>query len=335
MFYELSKVVVFYASYLIVPALLYFGWLGFRAQGVMRALVVVGFFTFALAFYARFIEPQILTTRDHDVALDACYDQSGQVKMAVFSDTHLGLYKNAISMTRIAKRINKADPDFTLIAGDFVYFLSEDKFDDALGALKDIDKPVYAVLGNHDNGYPGKDVSSPLVKALSRNGVSVVDNKPHLLADEGYVVDLVGIADDWSRRQAMELLATQTYRPRFVLTHNPVSVVNFPKEGDVALTIGGHTHGGQVNLPYITCRFTLMCGSRRYGLSRSHDSYPIKNLVDTSPRRWAVDKSVKNHLIFTTSGTGMVGLPLRFRVPPVIDVLKVTWSACSSISTDI
>jgi predicted MPP superfamily phosphohydrolase len=41
-------------------------------------------------------------------------------------------------------------------------------------------------------------------------------------------------------------------------------------------------------------------------------------------------ENAKDALIFTTSGTGMVGLPMRFRTPPRIDVLNVSWRACEA-----
>lgn len=73
------------------------------------------------------------------------------------------------------------------------------------------------------------------------------------------------------------------------------------------LLVAGHTHGGQIQLPFITCWWTGLCGKNAaYGLREENDA-----------------------LVFTTSGTGMVGLPMRFRVPPRIDVLNVAYKSCA------
>ena len=78
------------------------------------------------------------------------------------------------------------------------------------------------------------------------------------------------------------------------------------REVDVDLFLAGHTHGGQIHLPGLTCRlFRRACRVARYDLVEEDGA-----------------------LLFVTSGTGMVGLPMRFLVPPRIDVLNVSWSAC-------
>ena len=84
-----------------------------------------------------------------------------------------------------------------------------------------------------------------------------------------------------------------------VLTHNPDSIYEFPKT-DVDLVIAGHTHGGQIRLPFIY-KYAIPC---KYDFDKGF--YYLRNMN-----------------IFVSPGLGMVGLPFRFLMPPEIDVLNV------------
>ncbi len=302
---EILKLAIYYASYLYFIAAPMALWLVLRRRGLAR-YAWAGFVTVTtLLAYARFVEPRILLTAEHEVVLNQCFERPGAVRIAVFSDTHNGLFSNAMPIARIAAAVNAARPDMVFMAGDYIYFLHPDRFIEAFAAFADIKAPIYAVLGNHDLGLPGPDLSAPLNKTLPALGVRLIDNQPLTLSDSGFAIELVGLSDQWAGRQKLSLLDAATANPRLVLTHNPATMHDFRPGMHADLLVGGHTHGGQIQLPVLTCLMTGVCGDIAYGLRE--------------------EKSVQ---VFTTSGTGMVGLPMRFRVPPRIDVLNVAWRSC-------
>lgn len=303
---EVLKLTIYYASYVYFIAAPLALWLIYKTRG-RRRFVLGGFFVIITCFaYARFVEPRILLTIAHDVPLSGCFSQSGAARIVVFSDTHNGLFGNAMPIDRIANRINSARADFVLIAGDFIYFLHPDRFEQTFEAFGLIEAPVFAVLGNHDLGLPGPDLSTPLRAALPQYGVRPIDDQALTLSNSKFAMDLVGLSDQWARDQKLSLLETPSEKPRLVLTHNPATVGDFEPGMTADLLIGGHTHGGQIQLPFLTCVVTGVCGDVAYGL-----------------------REASGVQIFTTSGTGMVGLPMRFAVPPKVDVLNVRYKRCA------
>ncbi len=300
---EFFKLAIFYGSYLSLPVAIFLVWVIRSCQGYIRLSAIILLFLTMLFVYARFIEPRILLTVHHRVNLEACYDSNGQIKVAVFSDTHNGLFAHAMPIHRIVKAIEKNSPDAILIPGDLTYFLHPERYQKTYAALSQIDAPVYAVLGNHDVGFPGPDMSESLIEFFPALGVKVIDN---LAATIPKGFELIGLSDSWQGRQKLELLFKKKEKPRIVLTHNPETIWELTK-GSFDLLIAGHTHGGQVNLPIITCKLAFIaCTVNRYGYK----------ILDEGP-------------VFVTSGTGMVGLPLRFRVPPVVDIVTIEYEACS------
>jgi len=303
---EYVKLAIFYASWLCFPLAAFLVWIIAKksAPGRIAAAILVAPLT--LLAYARFVEPLILLTVEHDASLARCFPEAGSARLAVFSDTHEGLFANAMPVSRIASKVNKAAPDAVFIAGDFVYFLAPDRYERTFSALRQIKAPVFAVLGNHDVGLPGPDVSARLTAALNAQGVRLLDNATASNDLNGAGVEIVGLSDLWQGRQNRKLLEARDDRPRLVLTHNPATILELRAPETVDILIAGHTHGGQVNIPFVTCALTAACRVARYGFAET-----------------------ERGLAFTTSGTGMVGLPLRFNAAPRIDVINLSWRACA------
>lgn len=324
---EWIKLAIYFASYAYFFAVPVLFWAIWKDRIAPRWLSLGSLIIISLLAYGRFVEPRILRAPEHAVQLDKCFEEEGAARVALFSDTHIGLFANVMPIDRISARINAAEPDVVLIAGDFVYFLDPERYESSFAALAKIKAPVYAVLGNHDLGLPGPDFSTDLNKALPVLNVHLIDDKPRDFRLPSGEMEFVGLSDDWAGEQALDLLERRGEVPRVVLTHNPASVLNFSEAMRADLLLGGHTHGGQINLPFITCWVTNMCGPRRYGLSRAVESYPhrIRPIEHTEQILPAANEDIQ---IFTTSGTGMVGLPMRFRTPPRIDLLNLTWRAC-------
>ncbi len=304
---EFIKLAIFYASWLYFPAAIYLGWAIARRGPATKIVAGLTLILISTLAYARFIEPRILLTVEHKAALARCFPEAGTARLAVFSDMHEGLFRNAVSISRIAARVNAANPDAAFIAGDFVYFLDPARHPETFAALETIKAPVFAVFGNHDIGLPGPDVGAPLGEALSRLGVTMLDDAITTATLNGAEIEIVGLSELWAKNQNRALLETRGDRPRLVLTHNPSTILELKPREAVDLLIAGHTHGGQINIPVLNCiLLKSMCRVTLYGFSEE-----------------------ERGLVFVTSGTGMVGLPMRFNRAPRIDVINLSWRACS------
>jgi predicted MPP superfamily phosphohydrolase len=303
---EFFKLAIFYASYLYFPAAAVLLYVVVKRSVPTRVVALLLLAPLTVLAYARFIEPRILLTAGHEATLARCFPEAGSARLAVFSDTHEGLFANAMPIRRIAAAINKAAPDAVFIAGDFVYFISPEHYADAFAALRTIDAPVFGVLGNHDVGLPGPDVGAQLAGSLKALNVHMLDNAMDTIQVNGAPVEIVGLSELWADGQDRSLLEHRGPAPRLILTHNPGTILELRPKEAVDLLLAGHTHGGQINIPGLTC--ALMpgaCRVTRYGLA------------DTARGQ-----------VFVTSGTGMVGLPMRFNAAPRIDVIELSWRTC-------
>lgn len=255
------------------------GW--FNRVAALVMLLVTG-----LYIDARFIEPVRITVQTTPLKLGV------PTRVAVISDLHMGLFKGPAYLSRVVDELNKLDVDAVLIAGDHNYKPTQ-SLDELLAPWKRCRHPVYSVPGNHDEEAPGPPLRQALRAALHRNGVRSVEYE-HVDMGSYY---LVGIGDHFAGRDGMgPLMATPTDKPRVLMFHNPQTVWRVPK-GSAALALAGHTHGGQIRLPYVTER---MLGRFIRGF---YANAPVP--------------------IFITSGLGESHLPLRWNMPPVIDVLDL------------
>lgn len=275
-------------------------WRGERPRVAAAALVPA-----LLAVYAYHVEPRLLTVREH--AVEVCGGGlPGTLRAGVVSDLHLGRFGNAVPADRIAARLSRLDLDLVLMPGDFTYHPKPEALPDLFAPLGALDVPLYAVLGNHDVGVPGPDLTDPLTEALEGVGVTVLYPGEAVFTSQGKYLRIAGLRDLYQVDREDLALGVPEPSPMatILLEHNP-DAARRGGLGPYALMVAGHTHGGQVYIPGVTCALTFACDTLRYGYLDS----PAGKL-------------------FVTSGTGMVGLPIRFAVPPRIDVLDLTITRC-------
>lgn len=219
-----------------------------------------------LTFYAAFIEPQIITVTTASIP----FPLEHPVKIAVISDLHVGPYKGAAFVTRLVNQINALMPDIVLLDGDFV--LSSDVTPEDLQALAPLKNlhPIsgtYAVLGNQDHGIfrsllpqnsPPPDRSTLIAEMLQSLGVTVLENGHATISLGTETLSIVGIDDPWAGKADIVSAFNNVlqHSPTILLAHNP-DVVLDPLASRAQLIISGHTHGGQVRLPWIGALATL------------------------------------------------------------------------------
>ena len=293
-------VAVFYFSYLVVFFLIYLIW---RFNELPRLAAVFLILACFLFLYARFIEPNIIKTKRYKIKLNRKI--SAPLRVAVWADPHLGLFTGSSFLKRVIKKVNKLKPDFILILGDFVWHLPENKIKDKFSCLKDLPVPALAILGNHDCGARGeKDVSGELERVLTDYGLKIIDNKIEEIKMKGQGIRIIGLSDIETRQPDYNLIKNISENGiNIVLTHNPDAVYEFPSY-DVDLVVCGHTHGGQVRI---------------YPFYKYAYRYIARLKYDFDKGR----RDFKGTKVFITTGVGLGGLPFRFSMPPVIDVLEI------------
>lgn len=263
---------------------------------VFYALLSIGFFVF---IYASCIEPFRLVVRQYAIETDKwAYDKP--LKIALIADVHaINPSMTEAHIDRIIDRLNHENPDLVLLLGDYVAthpFGLQLSPESGVAPYRKIRSScgTYAILGNHDlhgsSGWP---------EALASTGIPVLNNKSETFFCRGMGIRISGINDLWyGGADIKKALSGQDGAfPTILMMHNPDSFPEVPE--NVALSVAGHTHGGQILLPF-------------WG--------PVKAVV---PSDYGL-RYVYGHIhedgkdMIVSGGLGMTGLPLRFLRPPEI-----------------
>ena len=297
-FKSFVHLLAFYLSYLLFPLFffsLYAGWI--KIFSLHES--IFAFLMSSLLIYARFIEPHMIRINYVHYDLGKKKPLPKPVRVALIADLHIGLFSgHERQLKQIVHKINQQQPDFVVVAGDWTYE-PENKLAEELAVLKQIEAPVYSVNGNHDEQYPGPPIQQLLKDALEINNVMDIEGK--IVEFDGF--RLIGVGDLWAGKADMRYMPELPQdKPWLILSHNPDTVDMVPDLPTRPLMLSGHTHGGQVELPWLT-------------------SYVMKKVSILGHKRGLYHHD--NADVFVSVGTGMVGVPFRFRVPPTIDIIEL------------
>jgi len=265
-------------------------------------LVLLGI---ALGVDALFIEPARLVVNRQELRLPNWPTELSGMRVALVSDLHVGSPHWGLSRLHdLVLKVNSEEPDLILLGGDYlindVWFGEHVEAEPIAVELAQLRAPlgVFAVLGNHDWWNNG-----PKVRAtFEAHGVTVLDDEVRRLQFKGKSLCLLGVRDATQRQRSArkELELALPGMPLLVLMHEPDLFEDFDERA--TLTLAGHTHGGQVDLPLL---------GRRIVPSRFGPRYAAGHIVEGG-----------RHL-FVTTGVGTSIVPVRFRVPPEIALLTL------------
>ncbi len=239
-----------------------------------------------------------------------------RLTIAVVADLHAGGPNMGIARVRqVVDAANRLGCDLTVLLGDFFAthrFVTERVSPPEWSAeLARLHSPlgVYSILGNHDWWY---DIDGTRT-ALHRVGIPVMENDVVLLGAPGRKFWLAGLGDQIAYRLGHNrfrgvddlpgtLKKITTDDPVILLAHEPDIFPEVPAR--VALTLSGHTHGGQIRLPLIP----PFWAPSKYGARFAYGHIVEQN----------------RHLI-VSGGLGTSKVPLRLGMPP--EILRVTLGA--------
>lgn len=249
-----------------------------------------------LAAWAGWIEPRRLVERDVELELPHWPAAVSGVRAGVMSDLHAGVpHAGLDKIARAVEALNAREPDVHLLLGDYLdssQKLRRKLAPEAVAAeLAKLRSPLgtFAVIGNHDWRSSG----DRMWRALEAEGITVLEDR----AVKAGAFWIAGLGDMRHRMPNVvhALRGVPADEPVIVLSHDPDLFPRMPER--VALTLAGHTHGGQVAIPVV--RRPMM--PSHYG-----ERYARGHIVEHG-----------RHLL-VTSGVGTSGLPIRFLAPPEI-----------------
>ncbi|MCF6276781.1 MAG: metallophosphoesterase [Candidatus Magasanikbacteria bacterium] len=269
---------------------------------------------FALCIiYGSFIEPKLLTVNHKIIDIEGI---ENEIKIAFIADFQVGPYKQEAHLKKLIGKIEELNPDLVLIGGDQIMndgsSLSEFIL---LTPLRDLAKkyPTYAVHGNHEYGVGRNTIEEDWVwlPDLSENtkwyaqylGINYLTNDLEKINIKNENFYLFGGDSLLANKLDTEVLNERTEEiPTIALIHHPLAVKELANK-KVDLLLSGHTHGGQLRLPFIG---------------------PFGKIEAKIPIKWYQGFSkYKDVRMFITSGTGETGARSRFLNPPEIVLLTI------------
>ena len=225
----------------------------------------------ACGAWAVAVEPLWLQVHRVQVRLPGLPAGLEGVRLGLLADLHAGAWAPPELYRRAARILADSKVDAILLAGDVTSRGAGPGWERVLAPLSEVEAPLgrLAVLGGHDHDLDARSV----VEGLERLGFRVLRNEAVALGHGEEALWVVGLDDNSHAptRDDFEAACRRLPRgaPSVVLAHSPDAAWEADRRG-LGLVLSGHTHGGQVRLPFLGALMRVIALPRRFdqGLSR-------------------------------------------------------------------
>jgi hypothetical protein len=254
-----------------------------------------------LPSYPVFVERYIVLTNIYRVSVPNLPKAFSGFRIVQLSDLHYGFLVPLGLIRHVIARANRLGPDLIVCTGDYVHERnSAAQIDQVWPVLSQLTAPygVYSVLGNHDH-WADTARSDYWLKRTQQD----LRHKVVRIERKGQNLWLAGAGDMWEDHRKLDVMLSKIPDSgcRIVLAHNPDSAdTAFSKRID--LMISGHTHGGQVEIPFV-----------------GTPVLPVQNKNYSS----GLKRSPRGSKVFISKGIGWAIYPVRFNCFPEIAVLEL------------
>ncbi len=242
-------------------------------------------------------------TREFEVELSS--EGRDSIRVVQFSDVHLGPNYSLQQLEKLVERVNELEPDIIAFTGDLIdvpsAFEGRSEISDILGKLRSR-YGKYAVWGNHDYGGGGVRFYENI---MSESGFKLLKNQNSAIElDSGQKITIIGLDDAMLGHPDIEKAYTgvDDKGDKLLLLHDPDLVDNI-KADRFDLALAGHSHGGQVVVPFLGHLVTP----------------PLARIYTKGMYQLADD-----NYLYVNSGIGTTRITVRFLNPPELSVFDLT-----------
>jgi predicted MPP superfamily phosphohydrolase len=268
----------------------------------IRSVFFLILFFIIFYFYAGIVEPMLLMVKYENIYSNLIVNEN--IKIVQFSDVHISEFFDLEYLKKTVKKINDENPHIVVFTGDLIdeynKYKRKENINEIGKVLGEIHAPFgkYAVYGNHDYGGGAERVFR---KVMEDSGFKLLLNERVYLKE--YNISIIGMDDSIFGRFEKEVIASYLDENSFniILSHEP-DVAEYFFEHNLDLFISGHSHGGQINLPFINYNPPL---AKKY----VRGMYVIDNFRRTK--------------IYVNVGLGTSQIPMRFMAPPELTVFNL------------
>ena len=277
-----------------------------KIKKIVFSLIILIILTLLGAFFYAFkVEPYRVVVNEHQLNVSKT---KANLKIVQLSDLHIKKDFNANHLYKVIKKTNEQNPDFIIFSGDLYDNYSQYNENEAvISKLKTL-KAKYgkiAIWGNRD--YGGGAVGEYEI-IMIESGFSLLrnENQVFTLANERKIL-FTGL-DDALLGNPQFASSSQMLETSYdiLLTHEPDEVRHYRNKG-YELILSGHSHGGQINIPFIP-----QVQKKATSLMSHSDNYTggLYNLGG-------------NEKLYVNTGVGTTHVSARFGVAPEIAVFNI------------
>ncbi len=266
---------------------------------VLVVLALVVLLPLAIAGYSYHIEPKWVETTRVTIYISGLPREFDGLRLVQISDLHVGPYTSKEDVDGYVEIVNDLQPDVVVITGDFISKTIDNIYPCA-EALRNL-RPrlaTYAVLGNHDFATDPDEVS----RVLRQIGIRVLRNDADAITSGPQHLWILGVDDVYLFQDDLPAARQKVLDDgkTILLCHSP-DIAQQAGEAGIDLTLVGHTHGGQVRLPFVGALIV-----------------PVEN-----DQYEAGLYSVGRSQLYVNRGLGVVEPPVRFLSRPEITLLTL------------
>ncbi len=214
---------------------------------------------------------------------------------------HRGPFTSFEFIKKISKNVNYLKPDLIIFGGDYIYA--------SLNYLKDVFLPFnnfnpplgkWGVLGNHDNYLGTKKV----IRVLKESAIELLNNSSIKLIFGGNILYIFGVDDFRTGYPDLKKAIKFLKEDGIVIgiSHNPLFWEKGKLNFSADLLLSGHTHGGQIDLPFLGPIFLLPGHGREY---------------------YRGFYNINGNKLYVSRGIGTIHIPLRIFCPPEITFIEI------------
>lgn len=265
-------------------------------------ITILIFLALALGYYSMIFEPNNIQIERQIITLENLPQSFDGVKIVQLSDFHSLWF--GPRERKVLETLEELNPDFIFITGDFVDPITKLVTDRDLSSVKvfwqklgeKYKNRIFGVLGNHDN---------KIVKNyLEESKITILDNENKKLFFGNNFIYLIGVDDPWTGRDDLPkaMKKVEEDQPKILLAHGP-EIIGKLKSKKIDLVLVGHTHGGQVNIPFLGRLIQPL-----FGYGRLY----IKGLF-----------KIENTILYVNRGIGTSFFPIRFYCQPEITLIEL------------
>lgn len=274
----------------------------------------------------------IFSTEDFEInkvniAIKDLKDEFVNYKIGFLSDIHLGPYITKSYLKLVLEALYKLKPDILLLGGDYINLPEDNQIRRNFGVVRDADYDynkyslkllskkvffdlsnlinkfkfkdgVYAVYGNHDRWANKNDC----MYYFEKSGIRILKNNYISIERNNAKLEVVGVDDYWTGvpNLSKSIPKLDKNSVKILLNHNPdyITVQEKLYGQEFDLILGGHSHGGQIRLPFVGALVT--------NVEDRNFAFKLNKLGKT--------------YCYTSNGLGVVEIPYRLNCKPEANI---------------